>query len=206
MIIRVKVRRQFKRCFQRSSETRLNFCSKEVQTEVGHDVLHASALTVSAIAEVAERRDHRGDDLFYFVVRHKRQRLSQPGEGIGVGVGTAESATHEQGEAGARDWVLAGNETNILGKDVDTVIVRVRDGDLELAGQIRFAVEGALFDLLTRRGFLTVHEDLPVRFGRRAKSLAKLSGNALEVAMTTLQVQVWTRHHVSHDVAACAKG
>ena len=100
----------------------------------------------------------------------------------------------------------AGDEPDVLGEDVDAVLVRVRDGDLELAREVRLAVEGSLVDLFARRGLVAVDEDLPVRVGGRAETPGQVPRDLAQPFVGVVALEFGTGDDVAHDVAAGAEG
>ena len=104
-------------------------------------VLDAGPLAVGAVAVVAEQLDHRLGRADHRPRRHVADRPAQVREGVGVAVRHAHAAADQHVVAGDRAVLDDGQQAQVLGVNVDAVVLRQGQAGLELARQIDLAVE-----------------------------------------------------------------
>ena len=133
MVVCVEPFGQFDRRAKFAAEARLDLFAKGLQAQVRDNILQSRALAVGTVTEFLVGPDDGGDDPFDLVVRDEGERIGQPRERGGVRVRATQPSADGHIEAAPDLGVLAGNEADVLGEDVHAVIVRMCDGDLELA-------------------------------------------------------------------------
>ena len=133
---------QVARVGQRVADATLGLGPEPLDAALVHDVLQPGAVAVLTVAEVAVDGDDGLHDRRQIVGHHPRQRRGQAGVGVVLtGVGLAE-ATADQHDVTGRAVALDRHQPHVLGVDVDAVVAREGEPDLELPRQVGLAVEG----------------------------------------------------------------
>ena len=118
-----------------------DFGAEPVESAILDRVLEAGALAHFAIAEIALRGQHGLGDGEDLIRTDEAEGSGQQRVGFGIAVAGAHAAADRDIEAG-QDAVLDDrDEAEIVGEDVDIVVRRHGEGDLELAWQIGLAVQ-----------------------------------------------------------------
>ena len=180
------------------------------------EVLQPGAVAVLAVAVVALRRDDRLDDVDDPVGRHPPQWLGEQRVGVVLaGVAHAQAAADVDVVAGdVTDGPAAQcrHDPDVVGVDVDAVVARPGDGDLELARQVDVAVDrldralAALRPAVRQRrrlggdGLLAVDPQLPVRRRLRAEPGDQRGDERFDDVLALVGPR--RAHDVAHDVAA----
>ena len=159
---------------------------------------------VGAVAVVAEDRGHDPDRLDRVLRRHEPERLRQPGGGVGLVVGHAQTAAHQQVEPGDRAAARDRHEAHVLRPDVHAVVGRQRDAGLELPREVDVAVERLL--LLGGHLLLAVEPDLVVGLRRGPKPLGDAARGGAHRQVRLVVHRRGAAHHVAVDVAAGSEG
>ena len=94
------------------------------------------------------------------------------------------------------------NKAEVLREDIDAIVARVGDGDLELPRKIGVAIEGMLVGGLTGGSQLAVHEDLEVRSRRRLEGGRDPINRLGQRAVGSLGLQARAGDDVADDIAA----
>ena len=146
------------------------------------DVLDAGALTVGPVAVVAEQLQHSLGRLQDVAGRDVADRLGAHREGVGVAVRHAHAAADEDVVADDAIVLDDGEQAEVLGIDIDDVVVRQRQPGLELARQIDVAVDRlGVGRVVRRRGrqHLAVEPNLVIRPAARREPVGDEPGDAL---------------------------
>src|SRR5262249_35476608 len=97
----------------------------------------------------------------------------KPGMAGTYAVALAEAAPRENGEALKHAAVEVRHKAQIVAIDVRSVLALIREPDLELARQVRLAIERIVF-LLQAGGGLAIEPDLDIRPRARLEFTRKL--------------------------------
>ena len=136
---------QLDRLGDRPSGAGLDLGAEPVDAVLLERVLEAGPMPVVAVAEVALGGDDRLDDVGEVRRRHPRDRAAEHRvRVVGPGVAHAHPAAGEHDEAGqlAGEPLAQGrDDADVVRVDVDAVVTRPGDPDLELARQVGLAVQ-----------------------------------------------------------------
>ena len=172
-------------------------------------VLEPGPMAVVAVAEVALGGDDRLDDVGQVVGRHPRDRAAEHRvRVVGPGVAHAHPAAGEHDEAGqlAGESLAQGrDDADVVRMDVDAVVARPGDADLELARQVGVAVE-RLHRAVRGRGLAVTARSPSTHSsqydGVRGRNRRTSSATTGCQHGPPVGVRQGTRHHVAHHVAA----
>ena len=132
---------QLARIGQRVADPALDLGAEPLEAALVDHVLQAGPVAILPVAEVAVDGDHGLDGGCQIVGHHPHQRRRQARVGVVLaGVALAQAAADEHDVAG--DAVaLDRHQADVLDVDVDAVVAREGEADLELAGEVGLAVE-----------------------------------------------------------------
>ena len=195
--------RERTRGVERGAVVALGLGADEVQAAVVDQVFEAGAAAVGAAAMVALNLDHGFDDREQAVGWNEAQGCREPRVGVGAVVGHAEAAADGDVVADQGIAFPAGDEGEVLGQDVDRVVVGEGDADLEFAGEIDRTVEGLL--LVEAGDRLLVEEDLVVGAAPGEQLGRKHAGVGAKAGVALVLDRSGRGHQVADDVAAGAQ-
>ena len=197
---------------ERTARALFDLRAQPVDPALLEQVLEAGARPVVAVAVVALRGDDRLDDVADLARRHPSHGLREQRIGVvGPVVGHAHPAAgehHVARQLAGRPLRERRHDADVVGVDVDAVVARPGDGDLELAWEVRRSVDrlhvvdriehvGPRFG---RHGAFTVDPHLPVALGLWAEPGDHLGDEWLEHG-ASFRVGKRAGHHVAHHVA-----
>ena len=192
-----------------TADTRCDLGAEPLDAVLLERVLEPGPMAVVAIAEVALRGDDRLDDVGEILRWHPGDRPAEHRvRVVGPGVAHPHPAAGEHDEAGqlaGETLTQGGNDADVVRVDVDAVVARPGDADLELARQIGVAVQ-RLHGTALRRGLgrhrpLAVDPQLPVRRGTRPEPSHQLGDDGCQHG-PPVGMGERAGHHVAHHVAA----
>jgi hypothetical protein len=126
---------------QDPAELALQLLPGPVQAHVVEHVFQPGALAVGAVAVVAVQADHRLGALQQLARADRGDRRAHPGIGAGLGVGQAVAAAEIEVVALQLVALEHGEDAEVVGQDVDRVVLGHGQADLELPRQVGGAVQ-----------------------------------------------------------------
>ncbi len=163
---------------------------------------------VAAVAVVAMQPHHRRRGFEQVVGLDKGDRGGEPRVGLGHVVGHAVAAA-EQKIVALKPLALPDrHDRQIVGQDVDRVVLGDRQPDLEFARQIALAIErvGGFGRRRLVRPFLAVHPDLVIGAGLRQQMGRQPPCVGFEPVVDRVADRRRHRRHRAHDIAARRQG
>ena len=164
--------------------------------------------TVTAVAVVAMQTHDRRRGFEQILGLDKRDRGREPRVGLRVVVGHAVTAAEQKIVAGEPVALVKRHDRQVVGQNVDRVVLGDRQPDLEFARQVSLAIErvGLLGSLSLVPPFLAVDPDFVIGPGLRQQVSREAPGVGFEPVMH--RIADWRRHrrHRAHDVAARGQG
>ena len=160
---------------------------------------------VAAIAPVAVQPYHRRCAVEQIVGLDKRDRRRQPGIGLRLVVRHAVAAAEKEIVADEMLFSLGPveqrDDAQVVGQDVDRIVLGDRQAELEFARQIALTVQrvGRFF---VRCHLLAVKPDLVIGTGPRQQVGREPPRIVLELAVHRIEDWHWHGRHSAHDIAA----
>lgn len=139
MIIGRLPRQSFRRR-QGPAEPARDRSAKVLETPIGDEVLESGMFAVRLLPEVPLDGHDRLHHLHQLVGGHPGEGIGDAGKRVRLVVRAAHAPADQQREPGHLVAVEVGNDPDVVGVGVDAVVAGVREGDLELARQIRRSV------------------------------------------------------------------
>ena len=192
---------------QASAEAGLDLAAEGGDADVLQHVLQPRPLAILPVSQVAIGQDDGLSQILDVLGRDPSEKVSQTREGVvGPGVGGAEPATDQHrepvGSVGAGDR----DEAEVVAEDVGAAIAGPRQADLELAREVRGAVErfqvGGRLRLGGRQGGLAVDPDLVIRPRAGAEPHGQPLGEIEQHLLATVGQGCRAGDDVAHDVSA----
>ena len=159
---------------------------------------------VAAVAVIAMQFDDRRRGVEQIAGLDKGNRGGEARVGLRVVVGHAMAATEQEIVAGEPPSLPQRHDREIVGQDVDRVVLGNREPDLELARQITLAVErvGRLPCGSLVLPFLAVDPDFVIGAGLRQQMCREPPGVGFEPVVHRIADRRRHRRHRAHHVAA----
>ena len=200
---------QFARRRQCLAQTRLDLLAKPVDPQGLDGIFESRLLAIVPIAVVALHQHDRLRHGHDAIRRAVADDVGKPREGRRLTMRHAHAAPDADIESLEFACLDIGNEADVMGEDIDVVLRRDRQGDLELARQIMPRVQR--LDLVfgfpgaARHAFFA-EEDLVVGPGTRQQMRADLVREIVDLAMDRRAMGIGGADHVAIDVTAGSDG
>ena len=145
---------------QRGAVVLLDLGADPIEAAIVDDIFQAGPLAIGAVAVVALGADDGFDDGKQFGRVDAAEGGGDSRVGLRLVVGHAHAAADAYDPAGDLPVLDLGDEADVVGENVDRVVGRMGDADLELAGQEGRAIQRLILGFLA--GILAEDEDLVV--------------------------------------------
>ncbi len=191
------------RVFQPLAEIGLELGLRPFLAALGDEVFEPRMLAVGAVAVIAVQADDGGGGGEKIVGRDEGDRRGQARKGFRLVVRHAEPAA--EGEIIALEHAVLEprDDRKIVGQNVDRIVLRHGEPDLELARQIGGAVERVLLDT---GNLLAIEPDLVIGARRRQQVPRQAARIVVEPLMDRVADRRRHRRDIAHDVAAGGQG
>ena len=175
--------------------------ARPILAALGDHIFEPGVSAIAAVAPVAMQPHHRRDGVEQVVGFDKGDRSRHARIGLRLVVGHAVTAAQEEIVAGELVLREQGDDAEIVGQDIDGVVLGDRETDLELPRQVSLAIEG-IDRLLVPGHFLPVDPDLVIGAGLRQQMHGQPARIVFEPAVHG--IADWRRHrrYRAHDIAA----
>src|SRR5262249_41113181 len=143
---------------------------------------------------------HGLGSLYHRIRFDPADRPADEREGVGIAVGHAHTAAHEDIEASDFFALDLSDKAEVLREDIYAVVVWNPQAGLELARQIGFAIDGLGVAFRLRQPF-AVEPDFVICPRARSQMLGNAVGPELQLLAHRVEGR-GARHHVALDIAA----